>query len=336
MNTRLIIEEVDEMGLFEITPEWLTLCSTLNGISPFQYPSWQIPWWRNFGNGILKAVTIKKNDLLLGIGLFFITLLSNGSKKLSFVGSGISDYLDIIAMHHYKKEVTNAIIDYLADIRSEWDFCVFAELPEQSCIGTANYPDVFDVATSICSICSYLNVQNTNNLKLVIPKKLRKNLNHAYRELRKIGELQLVCSTSANYNEFLDELFKLHKARWESKGQSGVLQGDTIRNFHKESLSGLLQTGNGRIYLLEHCGKAIGVYYVLINDEYAYAYLGGLDPSMDKFSPGSLALSLVIEDCMVKGTRVFDFLRGDEPYKALWRPCYKNNYKKIISHRRSF
>jgi CelD/BcsL family acetyltransferase involved in cellulose biosynthesis len=85
---------------------------------------------------------------------------------------------------------------------------------------------------------------------------------------------------------------------------------------------------------MELCGKAIGAYYVLVNNEYAYAYLGGFDPSMERYSPGSLALSLVIEDSVVRGARVFDFLRGDESYKALWRPSYKNNFKKIISHRR--
>ncbi len=48
------------------------------------------------------------------------------------------------------------------------------------------------------------------------------------------------------------------------------------------------------------------------------AYQSGMDPQFGHMSPGFLANLVVIQQAITEGYGLFDFLRGDEPYKADW------------------
>jgi len=49
-----------------------------------------------------------------------------------------------------------------------------------------------------------------------------------------------------------------------------------------------------------------------------FMYQGGLDPAKLKQSPGHASVSALIRDAIESGCQYFDFMRGDEPYKAVW------------------
>jgi len=69
---------------------------------------------------------------------------------------------------------------------------------------------------------------------------------------------------------------------------------------------------------LEWQGQAIAAEYLLISEETVRAYQSGMNPQFGHMSPGFLANLAVIQQAITEGYRVFDFLRGDEPYKADW------------------
>src|ERR1051325_6535505 len=83
-----IIRDIET--LTELEPEWLDLYRRSPDATPFQSPMWLLPWWRAVGSGGLCAVTtadafaplyvVRDEDESLGM----------------FVGTGISDYLDIL------------------------------------------------------------------------------------------------------------------------------------------------------------------------------------------------------------------------------------------------
>ena len=47
-------------------------------------------------------------------------------------------------------------------------------------------------------------------------------------------------------------------------------------------------------------------------------YQSGLDPAASHLEAGHAVCYAAIRDCFETGHRQFDFLRGDEPYKAFW------------------
>ncbi len=326
-------EEIDESGLEKIIPEWTELCKRCSFTTPFQFPHWIMPWWRNLGGGNMKTVVFRDGYLLAGIALFFIFENDSGKRKLCFIGTGITDYLDIVALPGYEEVVFNSLMQYLDDIGSQWDECDLQDIPENSVLLHFEYPDIFVVKRSDCNICSHLELpSNLNELRTSLPKKLRKNLSHAARLLSRNGGYHLEIADESNVESFLQRLFQLHQARWSSRNQEGVLN-DVLKKFHIHAASGLIRDGLLRIYEMKFCQKSIAIYYALALKSRVYAYLGGFDPSMQQYSPGTLLLYHMVEDSVKRGAESFDFLRGDEKYKSYWRPVYSINSRIQIRKR---
>ena len=66
-------------------------------------------------------------------------------------------------------------------------------------------------------------------------------------------------------------------------------------------------------------GQPLAAEYHLRGGGVVYAYQSGVDPEALKHSPGQLSNMIAIRRAVAQGYRAFDFLRGDEPYKAHWR-----------------
>ncbi|NLE01817.1 MAG: GNAT family N-acetyltransferase [Fibrobacter sp.] len=323
---KLKIDELNTSQFETLEEEWSELCRQ-SIVTPFQFPQWLIPWWHHFGGGILKAVTFRYNGELIGFAPLFIYSDNNNVRKLCLIGSGISDYLDIIIRHNNENSVLPSFFSYLHDIKDQWDECNFHDIAEESHLLHCLYPQWLRVKIEEFNICPYIDRAEKNDLSNIIPKKLRKNISHASRELKKKGCCTFEAATDGSRLVFLDDLFSLHRARWMKKNKTGVLNNDTLLSFHRCASERLCKDNLFKIYSLKLNDKIIAAYYTLYYKKCIYIYIGGFDPKMEKFSPGTLALYHVIEDAFNQGIEVFDFLRGDEFYKSLWGPFYRYNYR---------
>ena len=70
---------------------------------------------------------------------------------------------------------------------------------------------------------------------------------------------------------------------------------------------------------IELDGLPLAAEYQLVGGSTVYAYQSGIDPDRLDSEPGRLVLIEAIRRCIANGYRTYDFLRGDEPYKAHWR-----------------
>ncbi len=331
---KVVAEEINESGLERIIPAWTELCNRCRLTTPFQFPHWIMPWWKNLGGGNLRAVIFNDGYFLAGIALFFIYENEFGKRKLCFIGTGITDYLDIVVFPGYEEIVFSSLMQYLNDISLQWDECDLQDIPESSILLHCDYPDMFVVERSDCNICSHLDLpSNKDLLRTSLPKKLRKNLSRVARLLSSNGGYHLKIADESNVESFLQRLFDLHQARWSSKNQKGVLCNDNLKRFHIHAASGLIKDGLLRIYEMKFCQKSIAIYYALTHKNRVYAYLGGFDPSMEQYSPGTLLLYHMVEDSIKRGAEYFDFLRGNEIYKSYWRPVYSINSRIQIRKR---
>ena len=66
-------------------------------------------------------------------------------------------------------------------------------------------------------------------------------------------------------------------------------------------------------------GKPLAAEYRFHGNDLMYAYQCGIDPERLSIRPGELANMASIRNAIERGQKAFDFLRGDEPYKAHWR-----------------
>jgi len=131
--------------------------------------------------------------------------------------------------------------------------------------------------------------------------------------LARVGLLQTADETSGTLDALLDDLFRLHAARWSGRG---VLRG--LELFHSDVARGFLRERMLRMLVLRLDGRSIAALYAFATRDRTWFYLGGFDPRFEKLSPGTVAVGTAIERAVGEGHRAFDFLRGAEPYKYWW------------------
>ena len=70
---------------------------------------------------------------------------------------------------------------------------------------------------------------------------------------------------------------------------------------------------------MELDGHPLAAEYSFAGDRTVFYYLGGFDPELADEQPGWLSLAASLKRAIEEGYRSFDFLRGDEAYKASWK-----------------
>ena len=321
-----IEENTNEDFLDNIKDEWQILCDACSYSTPFQYPQWLIPWWRYFGGSSFRAVTIRENGVLIALGLFYIYKEEGGIRKCCLLGTGISDYLDIPVVNNKEKICFDMIYNYLMEIKSQWDECDFQELRADSFI-YKEFSKRKEVKSELCSVCLNKKISNIDQILYEFPKKLRNNLRRSEKKLAMVGSIEFIEEPENRMDIALNELIILHSARWINKHRSGVLNDSTIKSFHFSTLKFLYDSNLMRIFSLRLNKRVIAAYHVFLHRKRAYAYLGGFDPELVDYSPGSITLYYVICTIAKRGYDIIDFLRGEEAYKRYWNVNEEENYK---------
>src|SRR5436190_2266228 len=96
-ETRDVIS--DARDLEELRVQWLELWRRCPHATPFQSPDWLLPWWRNLGTGTrLRVVTLRGGERrLLGVAAFAIPDAVGSRLEIQLLGTGVSDYGDVLA-----------------------------------------------------------------------------------------------------------------------------------------------------------------------------------------------------------------------------------------------
>lgn len=220
-----------------------------------------------------------------------------------FLGNGISDQLGILAGGvDDARRMTEILREYPLDLQ---------EVPEGSPLLLPH---------ESCSVSPAVDLQQA------VPKTVRRNVRTARRDLEGKGLVRVAFTASPDY---LDDLFRLHAARWRSAGQAGVLDGDRMEQFHRRAAPALARAGLLRMHALLVDERPVGVVYAFARNGIVYSYLGGFDPEWQEYSPGTLSIYEAIEHARASGDRTFDFLRGAENYKYLWGAVDRVQYRLV-------
>ncbi len=300
------MEILDSLAQLErLRDEWSELWDSDPLATVFQSPDWLLPWTRHlWGGGKLRVVTFRSRSRLVGVAPLFLW----GRGRLSWLGSGISDYLGITAAPEFSDCVAQAVLCALTEIRSEWERADLEELREDSPLLRVAARDGINARIEECSACP------ARCLSDPLPAKLLKNLRYSERRL---GKFEFLPGE-------LSDLFRLHEMRWRGEG---VLRCPATQAFHRAAAGRF-----SRMYALRVEEKTIAVQYNLVAKNRACYYLSGYDPSFSEYSPGSVLLRHTMDASAREGARVFDFLRNAEPYKYAWGARNQVNRRLILTH----
>lgn len=308
----------DPTDLEKLRPEWDALWERCVAATPFQHPGWLLPWWRTFGSGQLFTFAVRAKGRLIALAPLFLHPW-NGRRQVTFLGNGVSDYLDILCEPHAEATACSEVMGCIADRRHRWDLCDLQDLRRQSALLQLQVPFPLQSAIRAQYVCSVVSLPDTlERFEDTLPHGLRRNLRRYRSQLQAEGPVQFQTASAGQYQEHVDALVALHQARWNEKDGSGMLSSPSLERFHRGALDDLWQSGLVRFHSLRLNGTIAAIVYALVHRDRAYSYLGGFDPALARFSPGALIMKYTIDQAIKEGVREFDFLRGSESYKSAW------------------
>ena len=226
-STELAIDEIREPQELEgMASEWRELWERRPQLHCFQRPEWLLPWVRHFFRGEkIWAFAFRSNGHLAGLAPLFIHRHHRNPevRQVSFIGAGITDYLDLLCEPQIAEQATSMMFQHLLDHRERWDVCDLQELPGASPILAAHLPAGLSHAWLPCGICPVMPLPAS---AAEFDESLRgrfKNLRRTMHQLARDPAVEITAADPATYRDHLLDLFRLHRERWKERRESGHL-----------------------------------------------------------------------------------------------------------------
>ena len=336
------IRRTAEMAALE--PEWQRLASFCPAATVFQTYEWNAAWWKHFGNRQgrrLRVVTFRDPaGALVGLAPLMTSFwYATPLRRLSFLGTGTSDYLDVLAAPGWEQQVAGSLYGYL-EKTGGWQIADFQQLREGSFLREHQPPETsrLTVQDVLGEACPYLPLPETwEQLLQGLGKKTRANVGYYDRALSKVYEVAAGPVTDeAELDDELTCLFELHGRRWNQRWLPGVFAGKRVQAFHRDVARRLLKQNWLRLFYLRLDGVTQASLYCFGYGDRLCYYQGGFEPTLARLSLGTVLTARAIQSAIAEDRNVFDFLRGDEPYKAKWTGQSRHNLRRLVTRRSPF
>lgn len=307
---------------------------------PFCSSTWLWHWWRHYGPqkdgdrartslAVLGAFNDAK--VLMGIAPWYVDHSIVHGRVLRPLGSGevCSDYLSLLCHPAAKDAVVDALAEYLvhsalndAPGALRWDLLELDGVDAEDRVMT-NLLD--NLALLDCTIHRR---PGLNCWRLELPAdwdcyvaSLAKRQRRTVRRLEKdvIHTDRVVLHALARLDELpaaMDVLVDLHQRRRQMLGEPGCFASPPFLAFYRNVVPELLRRGQVQLYWLELDGKPAAAEYHLQGDGILYVYQAGVNPDLMEHQPGNVINLMILRQAIERGFRAYDFLRGEEGYKA--------------------
>ena len=305
----------DAQRLNELEKDWHALWSSLRDATPFQSPDWLLPWWMHYGEGSLFSFAFWGGDQLAGFApLYIYKAPEQADRKLFVLGTGNSDYLDVIFDSRFRKQCWRMLISEIRRRSGCWDVCSFQRLrPGSPVLEEPVDEPALRAEVSQQVPCLAIDLHDLEHGSVM----LRRSKTYA-RKLQGLQSFTFEEATANTLDEFSEALERLHQERWQEEGYQGALSAPRDRSFHREVARRYFERKMLMFYGIRLGGKLIAVIYGYRMCDRIYSYLSGFDPEYARKSVGAISIGYAVERAIQGGCAAFDFLQGQEPYKYTW------------------
>jgi len=319
-----------EAELEQLAPQWWELWGRVEQPTPFQSPAWLISWWKAFRPGELLSVAVWSGNRLVGLAPSYVEHASD-RRRLLLLGVSISDYLDVLVDANLKQPVLARIASaYGAELRC-WDEWELTELAPGSHACDLPCPDAYTEHRGNTATCPVLALHPSARGGVGPRARAKRKLSMVRNRVARSARHAIISAGERDTKWWLAELWRLHAARWSSRGERGLLTDPRLQQFQADALPELVGRRLARLYALELDGQIVGVYYGFSHCGRAYAYLGGFDPDFAYYSPGAFLLGHAMDQAAAEGAREFHLLRGGEAYKYAWGAEDRWNTRRVFT-----
>jgi len=278
---------------------------------------------------LLVIGVFDSTKVLIGLAPFAISRENYGSVRMLRVlrlmgdGSLDSDNLDMPVLPGFESLFADSVLRQLKIIGAEWDVCELNTLPPSSPAASLiarrcqTEGWTFFEDTRSCSAIplpktwpaylSLLSGEDRNNVK-----RYRHRLESRYRV--RISR----CSREDEIEDYLNALFCLHQGRWQSRGQLGSFTSVDRRGFYRDLSASLLSRSWLELWGLKIEDQFCAVQFAFRYGDRVYQLQEGYDHTRPSDRLGLVLRSEVLRKLIEENVTVYDFLGGEDKYKARW------------------
>ena len=343
MGTRrskhLGIEVLRSAGAFAaLEEEWEDLYQDSPRATPFQSWAWLYSWWEAYGEGHeLRLVTVRNGRGLL-VGLAPLMLKHRlGFGKLLFVGTGPTDYLDVLIRERWEDQVSEVLARALRQIGSwqvadlhqlrpgaaTWDICRRWDGPQLRA-----WQDSFPV----------VDVRPWDELLQSLSSNLRSTVRRALRRFEADGgRCELAGADDAeaaakrlvaiSREQWQDRWLDTGPEHWTSRYESLIVAA--ARRMTARELGGISE-------FWQDGGVIISDFWVSGRDFIGTFMLGASRDALQRYQWSSLYIWDALNIARTKNCDYLDLLRGKEPYKLRWSSSISPSHRLILGRNRAF
>lgn len=304
---------------------------------------WLSTWWKHFGEDKKSLLLILKegDDVIAIAPLMYSKYRKNFLEigLIQFMGTWLSDYGDFILVKDEEK-CLNLIFEFLENCRIQWNVMDLRGFPEESStIGLLQkvakergYPLIMKECS--CQSISLNHSWNDywNQLRVPMRRQVRRDLKNAM----KAHSVDIVFDQ--NLHESIRFFFETY-TKWlaQRKGQSTLfdIPFERVRKFLTDFILVSAERGWLDMSSLRLDHVPVSSYLGFIYDKTYYLYMSSWDPSYSHYGIGHIHLMNLIRRSINLGLYRFDFLRGDDYYKARWNTS-KTRSRRIIIFNKNF
>ena len=316
-------------SFLDVADEWKDVLSHSEVNTLFLTPQWQEAWWEIFSEGrSLSGFYLAGPE-----GVVAVAPMARSGDTLSFVGNQDTvDYNDFMVKPGHEAALYDALLlsmdeqecntlrlaslrqtsptlEHLPELARERGFSV--EIQEEDVASGIALPDSWD---------DYLGV---------LSKKDRHELRRKIRRLETLPDMKWYClqepdQVADRLDQFIElmRLSRPDKDEWMTPGREQF--------FHRMSQR-MAQAGMLRLFFMDLDGVTVATSLCFDYASSRLLYNSGYNPEFSYYSVGLLLDAFCLKDAIESDMDYFDFLRGDEPYKAHLGGQQHTLYQMVIS-----
>jgi CelD/BcsL family acetyltransferase involved in cellulose biosynthesis len=316
--------------------EWEDLYQNFPLATPYQSWAWLYSWWEHYGEDYeLRLITVRDRGLLVGLLPLMLDVRWGYFGRILFVGTGVTDYNDILVREGWEKEVLHAGRHALRQAGS-WQVADLQELrPEAAAWG------VFEgwarprgrIRQSVSPV---IVVKPWDELLMSLSTNLRSTVRRSIRRAEKDGVVREQAGAD-DAEPAARRWIALHRAAWQGRDIDPEHSTQRFERHMVAAVSRLTTSGLGRISEFWRDGEVVASNFLLFGREFVGEHLfGARQEFLRRYQLSSLMIWDAVKVAYDRGSARVNLLRGEEPYKLRWASESIPNYRVILSKNPAF
>lgn len=346
-ETGVRIEVIDSLqGMESIRALWCALLARFPQRNLFLTPSWNIAWWRTFGEGTaLRLLTFHDHTGMVGIFPLCIYRSRMGGLPVRVLGTfsnAHSSRNDLVMLPGYEHRVVNALAQFLKDSCAQWDACHIQQIPQASAwlahlhhacsthglLQTIPRPGVDKCILDITSDWrAYAAGRGAH---------FRKNINQTEKRLARAGQVEYVHTGCASPDLDFACFQDVERRSWKGNTLHDAHLGEQGWAFQQEFSTTPQEGITSDNWILQVDGKAIAIVHTVQYDRVNYCFQTLYDASTKDWYPGRAAVTRHFQHVFDSGRYDSLDLNGDSDFCKSWSSRTQHFVSLQLFHKRPF